>query len=607
MKRNVLLLALIGLLTFMTGTARKRTFHLADYGILPNTTATDISSRLNAALAEIARQLGPNDEAVIKFKRGRYDLHAADAAAKEVYVSNHDQDQPKRIGICIENWKNLTLDGRGADFICHGRMVPLALIGTTDITLKNFSIDFASPQIGQALILKSENAEGMTFKMLEDTPHRIAQNGRLELYGEGWAAQPIAGIAFEGDTRHIVYRTSDLVINTTDVKQLADGTLHAPHWKDSRLTPGTRVALRTYHRPCPGLFLDECTRTKLQNINVHYAEGMGLIAQRCTDVTLRKFNVCLRGKDDPRYFTTQADATHFSQCRGLICAEGGLYEGMMDDAINIHGIYLKVRERLDDHTLRCRYEHYQAWGFNWGDVGDSISFVRSSTMETVGNVNTIAAIRPGDRETVKGCREFIITFKDKLPDAVSADEGFGVENLTWTPEVIFRKNTVRNNRARGVLFSSPRRTLCERNLFDHTSGTAILLCGDCNGWYESGAVRDLVIRKNTFINALTNMFQFTNAVISIYPEIPDLPNQRQYFHGGRPGSIVIEDNKFITFDAPLLYAKSVHGLVFKDNKVTTTTDYKPFHWNQKPVLLEHCKHAVTPGYVQPVGNKTTLY
>ena len=82
-------------------------------------------------------------------------------------------------------------------------------------------------------------------------------------------------------------------------------------------------------------------------------------------------------------------------------------------------------------------------------------------------------------------------------------------------------NTIRNNRARGTLFSTPRRTIVENNLFDHTSGTAILLCGDCNGWYETGACRDVIIRNNRFVNSLTNMFQFTEAVISIYPEIPE--------------------------------------------------------------------------------------
>lgn len=205
--------------------------------------------------------------------------------------------------------------------------------------------------------------------------------------------------------------------------------------------------------------------------------------------------------------------------------------------------------------------------------------------------STIKAIRPADKPEVKGCREFIITLKDAIPAEVTEKEGYGIENLTWTPEVEFRRNIVRNNRARGALFSSPRRTVCSDNFFDHTSGTAILLCGDCNGWYESGPVRDLVIRRNVFVNALTNMFQFTNAVISIYPEIPHLDQQKSLFHGGKPRSIVIEDNDFETFDAPLLYAKSVDGLVFRKNRVKHNKDYKPFHWNRKPILLEKCRNT----------------
>ena len=83
------------------------------------------------------------------------------------------------------------------------------------------------------------------------------------------------------------------------------------------------------------------------------------------------------------------------------------------------------------------------------------------------------------------------------------------------------------------------------------------------------------------------MFQFTNAVISIYPEIPNLKAQKKYFHSG----IRIENNEFVTFDTPLLYAKSVDGIVFKNNKVVKNNDYKPFHWNQQPILLERVINA----------------
>ena len=259
---------------------------------------------------------------------------------------------------------------------------------------------------------------------------------------------------------------------------------------------------------------------------------------------------------------------------------------MMDDAINVHGTYLKVIRRIDDRTLVGRYMHDQSWGFRWGEPGDSVQFIRANTMELTGNVNRIDSIRPYDRATEKGAREFLITFRNPIANEISENGAYGIENLTWTPEVLFARNTIRNNRARGALFSTPRRTTVEDNFFDHTSGTAILLCGDCNGWYETGACRDVLIRRNRFVNALTSLYQFTNAVISIYPEIPELDKQQQYFHGGKGKGIVIEDNEFDMFDAPLLYAKSVDGLWFRRNIIRKNTAYPPFHFNKDMFWLE---------------------
>ncbi|MNL37933.1 Alpha-1,3-galactosidase B precursor [compost metagenome] len=81
------------------------------------------------------------------------------------------------------------------------------------------------------------------------------------------------------------------------------------------------------------------------------------------------------------------------------------------------------------------------------------------------------------------------------------------------------------------------------------------------------------------------MYQFTNAVISIYPEIPDLKNQKKYFHSG----IRMHHNQFDTFDRPILYAKSVDGLIFKDNKITTNKDYPAFHSSRKRIIFDHVK------------------
>lgn len=513
------------------------------------------------------------------------------AASRVYYISNHDQDNPKKVGLPLEGMKHLMVEGNGAQFVFHGRMLPISLLHSENCTLQDFSIDFETPHITQVKVISSDPQKGITFEPASWVNYRITKDSIFEAYGENWKLTPQWGVAFEPDTKRLIYNAGDMGCPVKGVYMVGENQIHAPAWKDKRLTPGTIFAMRGWGRPTPGIFMSHNVNTSLNRIKVHYAEGMGLLAQLCENIILDGFSVCLKGDKDQRYFTTQADATHFSGCKGKIISKNGLYEGMMDDAINVHGTYLKVIKRVDDKTLVGRYMHDQSWGFEWGRASDEVQFIASKTMEIVGDTNRIVSIRPFDKETIDGAREYLIKFSSVVPSSINENEGFGIENLTWSPEVVFSNNVIRNNRARGALFSTPRKTIVENNLFDHTLGTAILLCGDCNGWYETGACRDVVIRHNKFINALTSMYQFTYAVISIYPEIPDLDGQNSYFHGGKKDAIVIEENKFDTFDVPILYAKSVDGLVFRNNVIKTNTEYKPFHFNQSHFWLQRVKNA----------------
>ena len=575
----------LSLVLSCTTLSAQKVYEISAFGLKANS-SKNASPVLQKALAKIKAEYKEGEKVILRFPEGRYEFHEKGAAVREYYISNHDQTNPKKVGIALEDMKNLTLDGQGSEFVFHGRMLPVSLLRSENCLLKNFSIDFENPHIAQVKIVENDPQDGIVFEPAPWVDYRIAKDSIFEAYGEGWTMRHSWGIAFDGDTKHLVYNTSDIGCPTKGASEVAPRRIHAPGWKDARLVPGTVVAMRGWGRPTPGIFLSHDVNTTIENVKVHYAEGMGLLAQLCENITLEKFGVCLKGDADPRYFTTQADATHFSGCKGKIVSCNGLYEGMMDDAINVHGTYLKVVKRVDDRTLVGRYMHGQSWGFEWGCPGDEVQFIRSNTMELVGKQNKIISIRPYDKEQTEGAREFLITFQEPVDQVINEQSGFGIENLTWTPEVLFSGNVIRNNRARGYLFSTPRKTIVENNLFDHTSGAAILLCGDCNGWFETGACRHVIIRKNRFVNALTNLFQFTNAVISIYPEIPDLKGQQQYFHGGPEGGIVIEDNEFETFDAPILYAKSVDGLVFRNNTIKLNTEYKPFHPNRNRFWLE---------------------
>ena len=570
------------------GQSFDKVYNLSRFGIKPNT-GEDMSVVLNTLIQKLVSESGTNAKILIQFKKGRYDFHPENALRKEYYISNHDQNNPKTVGLALENLDNICLDGQGSEFIFHGRMLPISLINNENLTLKNIHIDFQDPQICQVKILENDiDAEIITFQTAPWVNYTIRDSVFFNV-GKGWKIRPTSGIVFEEKTKRVVYNTGDIGVGTGNVVELSKGIIKAMKWKNPKLKPGMVIAMRNGERPHPGIFLHKGKNVNLTNVSVHYCEGMGLLAQLSENIHLDRFNVALRGNKDPRYFTAQADATHFSSCKGVIISNNGLYENMMDDAINIHGTYLKAITRVDDKTLIAKYIHGQSYGFDWGYAGDSVQFIQSKTMELVGAANSISSIEVLRENPDSPIREFKITFSKSLPAQVDpALISLGLENVTWTPKVEFTQNIIRNNRARGALFSTPKKTIVTNNIFDHTSGTAILLCGDCNGWYETGSTCDILISDNVFINALTSQYQFTNAVISIYPEIPDLKSQLKYFHSG----IKIVNNTFQTFDKPLLYAKSVDGLVFSNNKITTNTLFPAFHWNKKEIFFERVINEV---------------
>lgn len=586
MKKTILFITLLLLVSAFSSCARKVNYNLSDYGLVPDN-GTNTSPLIVKALQQIKEERTDTSLITITLPKGRYDFYPENAASREYFISNHDQDNPKQVGLPFEDMQHVIFDAQGSELIFHGRMLPVSLFRSDNCTLKNFSVDFENPHISQVKVLENDTVAGsITYEVAPWVDYEV-KDSLFVVKGEGWEHTPSWGIAFEEKTKRLVYTTSDIGLGTQGVEEVSPRVIRCNRWQNSKLIPGTVVVMRSYGRPTPGIFLSYGTNTTLQNIQIHYAEGMGLLAQMSENISLDGFSVCLRDDTDPRYFTTQADATHFSGCKGKISSVNGLYEGMMDDAINVHGTYLKVQQRVDDQTLVGEYMHGQSYGFAWGYPNDTVQFIDSKTMELIGEENRILSIEPVDKPVDKGVKQFRITFEQPVDPAISEAGIFGIENLTWTPEVYFANNTIRNNRARGSLFSTPKPVLVEKNLFDHTSGTAILLCGDCNGWFETGACHDVVIRENRFINSLTNMFQFTNAIISIYPEIPNLQDQKKYFHS----NIVIENNTFETFDTPILYAKSVDGLSFLNNIIKQNHDYPAFHWNRHRFFFQRVKNA----------------
>ncbi|MBO9638761.1 MAG: right-handed parallel beta-helix repeat-containing protein, partial [Siphonobacter aquaeclarae] len=117
---------------------------------------------------------------------------------------------------------------------------------------------------------------------------------------------------------------------------------------------------------------------------------------------------------------------------------------------------------------------------------------------------------------------------------------------------------------RGLLLTTPRKAVIENNVFDRTGMSAILIEADAEGWYESGPVKDVLIRNNRFLNCGYQGGP-EHAVIAIHPSNRVIDSRRPVHT-----NIRIENNTFEVFDTPVVYAKSTGGLTFTGNTLVRT-------------------------------------
>lgn len=141
--------------------------------------------------------------------------------------------------------------------------------------------------------------------------------------------------------------------------------------------------------------------------------------------------------------------------------------------------------------------------------------------------------------------------------------------------------------------TTPEKVLIENNYF-RTAGTAILIEGDVDHWYESGANQDLTIRNNVFEDCLSSgsetggKWEWGEAIITITPSYQPQNETCLPYHT----NIRIENNLFKTFDIPLLRARSIGNLVFSGNKIEHTRTYKPFAWQRAAFWLDGCREVL---------------
>ncbi len=540
-----------------------------DFGAKPNSKENAVEA-VHAAVESCRNK----DSATLVFPKGRYDFFPIPEKHRSDALSLH--------GI-----KNLTIDGEGSEFVLHGVMGVVSIGNGENLTFKNFSVDWEKPLIVQGeVVAVTEESVDLRFDR-EKYPFDI-ENERLVFHGEGWKGVPQRDNLFDPKTKEMLYRTRDCAMGWELYKgrteTIAEDTVRI-HSKPKFKPPvGTLLGLwLDVSFGKYGFNIQSSKNIAIRNVDLFHALGLGVIAQRTENLTLDNVN-CKANDAKGRVFSTAADAFHLNNMKGLVKVENCECSGMGDDFLNLHGKNMMIRQRIDDRTVEVSREQREAPMYSF-KAGDEIWFLDAQTMQRK-ETATIETI-----ETVKEDGKIVthrIRFKENIPNGIG--DRSVMENKTFNAELEVRNCRInKRNRARGILVTTPLRTVIENNYF-RSAGAAILVEGDTSFWFESGACGDLLIRDNVFEDCFTSGPEWGEAVITVTPSFKPTSETDAAFHR----NIRIENNEFKHFDPAILFARSVDGLVFRDNTIQRSRNYRPF-MDRTMFFFDGCRGVLLEG------------
>lgn len=383
----------------------------------------------------------------------------------------------KNYAFVFKNIKNLIIDGQGAELLFSGLIQPFEFDNCQNITLKNFSVNWTRPIYSLGEIIKVEDMR-YTIKLFE----------ALSLDYK----PPISAILnYDLNSKSIVAEL-DTFFNCKSTELLSEDTIVVNVKKSisDKIKVGDGCVLRYLlnYRPCFHFW--ECSNVNFNDITIYSNPGMGVIAHRSSDFSFKNFRV-QRSEKLERVLSTNTDATHFINCKGSISFDNCYFNAMGDDAVNVHGFYMKAKEIISKNKIKVFVPaNIQDEVFDYPDVGDRIEFVKEKDLFPFGfgNIKNV--------EVDKNIGDIYIEFEENLPENFQTLDL--IANATRVASLKFKNCRVDNNRARALLIQT-RNVVVDNNIFNQCTGTGIVV--DCaDGWYESIGTQNVTISNNKFID-----------------------------------------------------------------------------------------------------------
>lgn len=505
------------------------------------------------------------------FPKGKYDFFISYANDQFSYIhSNGDFNGQygllRRFVFNLTGLNNFEIDGGGSEFMFHGFLSPFWIDNSSNICLRNFSINFDRTFHSEGEIVAFDDAtDNVDVSFTSSYPYKIVDN-KLTFWDKTYTIKYPWWIVvtFDPAKKEPAYNDGGFYLSPdVFVTELKPGVVRFCY-KGKTPKVGNRFIFNANHRNVSAIAINQSSNIEISDVNIYHCGGMGVIAQISKDITIDKLKITPAPGSD-RMLSITADGTHFASCTGKISITNSLIENQQDDACHVFGIYATVNQILSPNEIIVSY----AWGVEGIAAGNNVEFVNQNTYMTYSEGNKVKATKKLNYVFSK------ITFDKPLPSDIKV--GDLAANISEFPEVLIKNCTIRSSRGRGVLPGSGGKVVIENNYF-HNQESAILLNGES---YVRSAVRNLTIRGNTF----------DNCCFGLPTEAPIMTNtgiKPEYREGSRyHRNILIENNTFKIFNSRILDMYCIDGLIFRNNKIERTTDYKQVDYNEELFKVEH--------------------
>ena len=433
------------------------------------------------------------------------------------------------IAMNFSHAENLVVDGQGCTLVFSGLIQPFEIDDCKNVVIKNITIDWKRPLFSEGIVrmVKNETLEVEVF------PEFPVHGGEpvVSFQSFSLATGHLSGVCkFEG---------------ISNLKLIAPQTVRLTADEAKFVKIGDIVIIRHIYSYRPGINLFNCDNVLIQDVTFYALPGMGVFGTRTRDITLKRYSVRPSGK---RIMSINVDGSHFVSCRGTVELDGCYFQGMGDDAFNMHGRYYTIGEVIDEKTVRATHQNED----NYPDAGDKVEFVRENTLYSYDE----AVIVSVDYDPQKN--ESVITFDRPLP--TNFEKSDLLANISQHAKLIFTNCTVRDIRGRALLVQT-RDVLIENNNFEYCTGQGIHVLTANPRWNESVGTRDVVIRNNTFLNCGFGSTTYCDAIgVVVETECPEP-------FVGVHRNIVIENNLIIGHTRPAFYLSCLDGAVIRGNRI----------------------------------------